>query len=113
MTQESLPPSTSSHQATPIQQEKSQQEKLLAEILHSVKASEQHLQQLNSHKLITAYNSTPHLLWMQFLKGGAFGLGSVAGAGIIVSIIAYLLSKIEFLPIIGEWVKIILQEINR
>jgi len=114
MTQESLPASTLNHQAAVNQRATpNHQEKLLADILQSAKASERHLQQLNNHRLITAYDSTSRLLWLQFLKGGAFGLGSVVGAGIVVSIIAFLLSKIEFLPIIGEWVKIILQEIHR
>lgn len=108
MTQETLPHASTDRQILP-----GRQEKLLADILRSTTASEHLLAKLNSHKLVTVYDSTARLLWLHFLKGCAFGLGSVVGAGIVVSIIAYLLSKIEFLPIIGEWVKLILLEINR
>jgi len=78
----------------------------------SLQKIETELQQLNSHKFIKAYNSISNLLFYQFLKGIAFGLGSVLGATIVVSILVYLLAQIEFLPIIGEWVKLITQEIK-
>ena len=47
------------------------------------------------------------------MKGAAFGLGSVIGATVFVSLIIYLLSQVAFLPIIGEWIKIILEEIHK
>lgn len=58
------------------------------------------------------YKSWPKLLFVQFMKGAAFGLGSVIGAGIVVSILAYLLSQIEFIPILDGWIKNILQELE-
>ncbi|NTS78622.1 hypothetical protein HR060_17400 [Catenovulum sp. SM1970] len=67
---------------------------------------------LNQHKLIKAYNSLPKLIVFQLLKGMAFGLGSVIGATAVLSVVVFLLSQIEFVPIIGEWVKELLQEIR-
>ena len=82
-------------------------------ILLSTKRIESELKQLNSQNIIQAYNSVPKLLSIQLLKGIAFGLGSVIGATIIVSALAYLLSQMEFIPIVGEWVKNIIEEIQK
>ena len=71
------------------------------------------LQLINSHKIVRVYDSVPKLLLFQFMKGVSFGLGSVVGATIVVSILAYVFSHIEFVPIIGEWVKAILVEIRQ
>ncbi|MDJ1008969.1 MAG: DUF5665 domain-containing protein [Paracoccaceae bacterium] len=61
------------------------------------------LERLNAHRFIRLHNSTVRMIWLQFLRGLAFGLGTVMGASILVSMIALALSQIEFLPIIGEW----------
>ncbi len=85
----------------------------LNEILFSMKRIEAELERVNSHRLVKVYNSISQLLLFHFLKGIAFGLGSVLGATIIVSILAYVLSQFEFVPILGEWVKLIVQEIQK
>jgi len=75
------------------------------------------LETLNQHKFVRLFNSTPKMLWFQFLRGVAFGLGSVVGATIIVSIlvtiIAPILAQIEFIPIIGEWTQQIAEEMKK
>ena len=88
MPQESSPPTSPEHQPP-------QSDRLLRDILQSAQATEHQLQRLNSHKLIT------------------FGHGSDIGATVFVSLIIYLLSQVAFLPIIGEWIKIILEEIHK
>ncbi len=85
----------------------------LNKVLLSMERIERALEHVNSHKLMEIYNSIPKLLFYQFLKGIVFGLGSVLGATIVVSILVYLLSQIEFIPIIGEWVKHISEEIQK
>lgn len=70
------------------------------------------LDTLNEHKFVRLYNSTPKMLWFQFLRGLAFGLGSVIGATLVVSLLISLLSQIEFIPIIGEWAQEIMLEIQ-
>ncbi len=85
----------------------------LNKILLSLKKIERALEHVNSHKLMEIYNSIPKLLFYQFIKGVVFGLGSVLGATIVVSILVYLLSQIEFVPIIGEYVKHISEEIQK
>jgi len=71
------------------------------------------LNQLNNHKLIQTYNSIPRLLWFHLLKGVAFGLGSVLGATVVLSTLVYVLSQMEFIPIIGEWISAILDVVQK
>ncbi|MCV6594658.1 MAG: DUF5665 domain-containing protein [Silicimonas sp.] len=61
------------------------------------------LERLNSHRFVTIHNSLPRLLWFQFLKGLALGLGTVLGASILVSAIALVLAQFEWVPLIGAW----------
>jgi hypothetical protein len=70
------------------------------------------LDTLNTHKFVRLYNSTPRMLWFQFLRGIAFGLGSVLGATLVVSFLISLLGQVEFIPIIGEWAKELIIEIQ-
>ncbi len=71
------------------------------------------LETFNKHKFIRLHNSSFRMLWFHFLRGIAFGLGSVLGATIVVSILITLLSQIEFIPIIGEWTQLIIEEIQK
>ncbi len=71
------------------------------------------LQRLNSHNMVKAYNSLPRLLSLQFIKGVAFGLGTFTGATVIVSAVAYIASHIEVIPILGEWILLLLEEMEQ
>ena len=84
------------------------QESLAVEMKHI----RQELNTLNQHKMIRNFNSLPRMLWFMFLKGLAFGLGSVLGATIVVSLLISALAQVEFIPIIGEWAMQIMQEIE-
>lgn len=73
------------------------------------------LSKLNSHRYIRLHNSFFKMLGFQFMRGLAFGLGSVLGATVLVSIVVYFLAQIDFLPIIGEWaneIKLLLENGN-
>lgn len=78
-----------------------------------IKQIRESLEVLNSHKFVRIYNSPMRVVGLQFLKGVAFGLGSVVGATIVVSILITLLAQIEFIPIVGEWAKEIMVEIQQ
>lgn len=81
-------------------------------IKEELRSIHQELDKLNKHKFIRLYNSTPKMLWFQFLRGAAFGLGSVLGATLVVSLVISLLAQIEFVPIIGEWANQIIVEVQ-
>lgn len=70
------------------------------------------LERMNEHRLIRIYDNWVRLLWFQFLRGLAFGLGSVVGATILVSALVYLLSSVDFIPVLGEWASQIIQVIE-
>ncbi|MGR3660380.1 MAG: DUF5665 domain-containing protein [Paracoccaceae bacterium] len=70
------------------------------------------VKRLNDQRLFRWYDSLPRLLGLQFLRGMALGLGTVVGATILVSVLVLLLSKIDFIPIIGEWAKEIAVQIQ-
>jgi len=72
----------------------------------------QELSVLNTHRFLRMYSSWPRLIGINFLKGLAFGLGSVVGATILVSLLVLFLSKIDFIPIIGEWATEIADQMN-
>jgi hypothetical protein len=81
----------------------------MAQIIAQTEKVNKQLTYFHKHKLFKVYNSIPQLLWFNLLKGVAFGLGSVLGATVVLSALIYLLSQIEFVPFIGEWVSEILE----
>ena len=67
---------------------------------------------LNNNNIFKIYNSTKKILLISFLKGLASGLGWIIGATILVSLLTYILSQIEFIPILGDIVSQLIQEIE-
>ena len=63
------------------------------------------LETLNKHRFIRVHNSLWRLILFQFTRGLAFGLGSVLGASILVSLVVWWLYQFEFIPIIGDFAK--------
>lgn len=61
------------------------------------------LQTLNKHRFIRVHNSMVKLILFQLVRGIAFGLGGVLGATVVLSIVIWSLSQINFVPIIGDY----------
>lgn len=68
---------------------------------------------LNGHRFVAVQNSLWALLWYQFLRGLAFGLGTAVGATALVSALVVVLSQIEFVPILGDLARSLIAEIER
>ena len=77
-----------------------------------VRALRQELTHLREHKMVLLYQSLPRVLLFRFASGMAAGLGTVIGATVLLSLIVWMLSQIEFIPIIGEWSVQIADEIE-
>ncbi len=77
-----------------------------------VRALRQELTFLRQHKMFTLYQSVPRVLMFRFASGMAAGLGTVIGATVLLSVIIWALSQIEFIPIIGDWAVRIAAEIS-
>ena len=58
---------------------------------------------LNDQRFLRSQATWFGSLWYNFLRGLALGLGSVVGATLLVSVLVYMLSSIDFVPVIGEW----------
>lgn len=93
-------------------QDNSQENKMLEQLLEQSNQINSQLEQLNNHKLVQTYNSIPRLLWFHLLKGIAFSLGSVLGATVVLSSIVYILSQMEFIPVIGDWVSEVIKVVK-
>ena len=79
---------------------------------NEIKKLREEIKSLNSNKIFKIYNSTKKILFISFLKGLASGLGWIIGATILVSLLTYILSQIEFIPILGDIVSQLIQEIE-
>lgn len=67
------------------------------------------VRKLNEHKFVRAHDSWIGLIWFQVVRGLAFGLGSVIGATVLVALFISMLGELDFIPILGEWAKRILE----
>ncbi len=81
----------------------------LNEELHALRAE---LERLNRHRFIRLYDNLWRLGALQLFRGLAFGLGSVLGATLLVSGFVYVLSSIDFIPVIGKWAAEIVQQVQ-
>ena len=79
---------------------------------NEIKKLSEAIKSLNNNNIFKIYNSTKKILFISFLKGLASGLGWIIGATILVSLLTYILSKIEFIPILGDIVSQLIQEIE-
>lgn len=68
-----------------------------------LRALRREVARLNGHAFIRMHESLPRVLAFNFARGLVFGLGTVLGATVLLSVVAWSLSQVEFLPIIGEW----------
>ena len=68
--------------------------------------------ELRNQNFFYIYNSLWRLMFVSLLRGLASGLGFVIGATILVSLLTFFLSQIEFIPILGEWVSRLITQIE-
>ena len=86
--------------------------KILEKKDHEIKKLSDAIKNLNNNNIFKIYNSTKKILFISFLKGLASGLGWIIGATILVSLLTYILSQIEFIPILGDIVSQLIDEIE-
>ena len=79
---------------------------------NEIKKLSEAIKSLNNNNIFKIYNSTKKILFISFIKGLASGLGWIIGATILVSLLTYILSQIEFIPILGDIVSQLIQEIE-
>ena len=67
---------------------------------------------LNNQRFFRLESSIWQVAFWSLMRGLAFGLGSVLGATILVTILIRMLGSIDFIPILGEWAQQIVNEIQ-
>lgn len=77
-----------------------------------VRALRDEVARMNNHRFIRLHDSVFKLGLFQLYRGLAFGLGSVLGATILVSVVVYLLSSVDFIPVIGDWAQQIIDQLD-
>lgn len=82
------------------------------ELAKEVRKLSQNIRDLESEKIWNLVKSPWKLMWYSFLKGIMVGFGGVIGATVVVAIFIFLISQIEFVPIIGDWVKQIVEQVK-
>ena len=87
--------------------------KILEKNDNEIKKLSEAIKRLNNNNIFKIYNSTKKILFISFLKGLSSGLGWIIGATILVSILTFALSQIQFIPILGEWVSKLITEIQK
>jgi hypothetical protein len=83
-----------------------------SELVEEVAALRREVSRLNRHRWLQVHNSMPRLIAFQLYRGIAFGLGGVLGATVVLSIVVWSLSQIDFIPVIGDWAAEILMIIE-
>ena len=78
----------------------------------SIKQLEKTIRNFTDHNFFKIHNSFWILILVSLLRGLASGLGWVLGATILVSLLTYTLSQIEFIHILGELVSRLIEEIE-
>lgn len=81
-------------------------------LTHEIAALRREMARINAHRFVRLHDSPLRMMGFQFVRGLAFGLGSVMGATILVSIAVYVLAGIDFIPIVGEWASEIARQIR-
>lgn len=67
---------------------------------------------LKKMDFMQVFNHPIKFLWYSFLKGLLFGLGSVLGASVLVAVVIYLLAQVRLVPIIGDFVQGVIDQIQ-
>jgi len=83
-----------------------------SDLKSEVRALREELALIREHRMVMLYQSPMRVIFFRFLTGMAVGLGTVIGASLLLSVVIWALSTIEFIPIIGEWAVLLADEIQ-
>lgn len=63
------------------------------------------LKKLENSNIVKAYERKRLLFTYNFFMGMARGLGTVVGATIVVAILVFLITQLQWAPVVGDWVR--------
>lgn len=82
-------------------------------LVEEVRALRTEVKRLNEQRYFRIESSLPQVVFWTLARGLAWGLGSVLGATILLSILIRMLGSIDFIPVIGDWAQQLIEEIQK
>ena len=79
----------------------------------AIEALTEEVRRFNEHRFVKIQNSPVRLVMFQMMRGLALGLGTLMGATVLVSLLAWWASQFSFIPVIGDWMIQIVDEIEK
>lgn len=83
-----------------------------SDLKDEIRALREEVAQMNNNRIVRIHNNLWRLAWVQFVRGIMLGLGTVFGTTLVLSILIFSLSQIEFVPYLGDLATEILHEIE-
>lgn len=59
------------------------------------------------------YQNRHKVYWMNFIRGLSFGFGALVGGTLVVAIVAWFLGRFVTIPLIGEYIRQIIEVIQK
>jgi hypothetical protein len=83
------------------------------ELVDEVRALRREVRRLNEQRYFRIESSFWQVALWSLVRGLAFGLGSVLGASILLSLVISFLASVDFIPVLGYWAQQLIDEIQR
>lgn len=81
-------------------------------LVDEVRAVRDEVRQLNEKRFFRIESSFWRMAFWSLVRGLAFGLGSVLGATILLSVLITILTSIDFIPVLGDLAQRLIEEIQ-
>ncbi|HHC29926.1 MAG TPA: hypothetical protein ENK80_05125 [Rhodobacterales bacterium] len=78
-----------------------------------VRALRAEVMKLNQQRYFQIESSLWQVAFWNLVRGLAWGLGSVLGATILLSLLVRVLGSMDFIPVLGEWGQRLIEEIQQ
>lgn len=82
------------------------------ELAKGIKELTKEIQKLKDSEFLQVFKNPWKFIFFSFLKGLMIGFGSILGASVLVGIFVYILGQISFVPVIGDFIKDIVLQIQ-
>lgn len=82
-------------------------------LVDEVQALRREVRRLNEQRYFRIESSFWQVALWSLVRGLAFGLGSVLGASILLSLVISVLASVDFIPVLGSWAERLIDEIQR
>lgn len=87
--------------------------KTKSKLILELKKLNQKLDRINTQSKYMVYQAKPFkFAFYNFIAGTFFALGSLFGTAIIAALIAYIVSRLDFIAPISNWIEQILSQVN-